>query len=105
MTMWECLDSPACRLQDVLDGLRTQQMPDLSAELRGIDTGYRAARPCMLALLARIAHINASVVALPDSIAVRTPWLGSSSGLPCCPKCTCWCHWPISPYIVGSCLT
>jgi hypothetical protein len=45
-------------------------MPDLSAELRGIDTGYRAAKPCMLALLDRTAHINATVVALPDKIAV-----------------------------------
>lgn len=45
-------------------------MPELSAELRGIDTGYRAAKPCMLALLHRISHINETVVALPDKIAV-----------------------------------
>jgi hypothetical protein len=53
-----------------MTALRTTQMPDLSAELRGIDTGYRAAKPCMLALLDRIAHINETVVALPDKIAV-----------------------------------
>ena len=54
-----------------MTALRTTQMPDLSAELRGIDTGYRAAKPCMLALLDRIAHINETVVALPKKIAVR----------------------------------
>ena len=54
-----------------MTALRTTQMPGLSAELRGIDTGYRAAKPCMLMLLDRIAHINETVVALPNSIAVR----------------------------------
>ena len=58
------------RLRDVMTALRTTQMPDLSTELRAIDTGYRAAKPCMLALLDRIAHINETVVALPEKIAV-----------------------------------
>jgi hypothetical protein len=72
-----------CRLRNVMTALRTTQMPDLSAELRGIDTGYRAAKPCMLALLDRIAHINETVVALPDQIAVSGVSCGKIMQL-CC---------------------
>lgn len=51
--------------------LRTSQIPHLSGQLSGVDSGYRSARPCMTALLDRIIHINATVVELPGDIAVR----------------------------------
>lgn len=43
----------------------------MAAELRLVSTGYTAARPCLLALLARIEHVNDTVLELPSNINVR----------------------------------
>ena len=58
------------RISDEATSLRTVQIPPISAALLSVDQGYRAARPCILALIARMEHVNATVVALPEAIAV-----------------------------------
>ena len=59
------------RLTVTTTDLRTQQLPALAGELASIDSGYRGAAPCITALLARVAHVDATVVALPTSVTVR----------------------------------
>jgi hypothetical protein len=52
--------------------VRAVDIPQLVSDLDGLDSGYRTAQPCITALLARVALINANVIALPSSAAVRS---------------------------------
>ena len=53
--------------------VRTVDIPQVVSDLDGLDSGYRAAQPCIMALLARVALITTNVIALPASAAVRSP--------------------------------
>ena len=59
----------ACRLVAAGSNL-TATLPLLSAYLLGAAANYTDARPCMVALLARLQHINATVIVLPASLGV-----------------------------------
>ena len=72
-TLWTCcqltLLTHACRLV-AAGGNLTATLPLLSAYLLGAAANYSDARPCMVALLARLQHINATVIVLPASLGV-----------------------------------
>jgi len=53
--------------------IRTAAIPQLVADLDGLDSGYRGVQPCITALLARIALIDQNIIAIPSSAAVRPP--------------------------------
>ena len=60
----------AHRLTTVTNNLRVVQLPQLAAELTAVDSGYRSVHPCINSLLTRVAHIDATVIALPASVTV-----------------------------------
>ena len=51
--------------------VRTVAIPQLVADLDTLGSGYRGVQPCIAALLTRVALIDSSVVAIPESAAVR----------------------------------
>ena len=59
----------ACRLVAAGSNL-TATLPLLSAYLLDAAANYSDARPCMVALLARLQHINTAVIVLPASLGV-----------------------------------
>ena len=59
----------ACRLVAAGSNL-TATLPLLSACLLDAAANFSDARPCMAALLARLQHINATVIVLPASLGV-----------------------------------
>ncbi len=48
-------------------------LPVLSGQLLAVRDGYVTARPCLASLLARAAHIDAVVIALPASMQASQP--------------------------------
>ena len=57
----------------LVNTIRTADIPQLVADLDGLDSGFRGVQPCIAALLARVALVNANVIAIPASTAVRIP--------------------------------
>ncbi len=63
-----------CRVTSTVATIRTAAIPQLVADLDGLDSGYRGVQPCITALLARVALIDQNVIAIPSSAAVRSCW-------------------------------
>lgn len=55
-------------LQATAGSLLNVTLPALSQQLASVQAGYAAARPCIVALLARVQLINSSVVVLPKDM-------------------------------------
>ena len=70
----------------------TADIPQVVSDLDDLDSSYRAVQPCITALLARVALIDQTVIALPSSAAVRSlhtiPRPSGSGDAPKLPK-TC----------------
>ena len=66
---WQLMLGQSCRLVAAGSNL-TATLPLLSAYLLDAAANYSDTRPCMVALLARLQHINATVIVLPASLAV-----------------------------------
>ena len=49
----------------------TADIPQVVSDLDDLDSGCRAVQPCITALLARVALIDQTVIALPSSATVR----------------------------------
>ena len=69
-----------CRLVAAGSNL-TATLPLLSGYLLEAAANYSDARPCLVALLARLQHINATVIVLPASLGVSHP---AGRGVSCC---------------------
>ena len=65
-----------CRISAAGTDLTTT-LPLLSAYLVQASTNYTDARPCLGSLLARLQHINATVIVLPSSLEVHPRALGT----------------------------
>ncbi len=73
-TAFECVLRllTACSITAAGTDLNTT-LPLLSAYLVQASANYTDARPCLIGLLARLQHINATVIVLPSSLEVSVP--------------------------------